>query len=317
LEERISGNYNEQFERLARKLEFPFVLQLDDSNSGSGTYLIENFSDFYEVCSKNLGKNAIFSKYVEGKSMNINAVRTRNFVILSEPSLQIIGEKSCTPRRFGYCGNDFNIGSKISEEQLKEIFETTKKIGNWLGSIGYYGIFGIDFIVDDRDVYFTEINPRFQGSTSLLVDRQHECKKIPLSFFHIVPYLDGLSVDERFVHEYNKDIRPLNVSQILLHNLSGEDVTLKSSLLPGRYAFENGNLHYLGKANYLSETKTYDEIVIAGELPVDGTKILKDSDEICRIYSYKEVVDKNGKLNDYGKNLAKAVYSKLELIPNE
>ncbi|MDO8516983.1 MAG: ATP-grasp domain-containing protein [Nanoarchaeota archaeon] len=302
-----------QFDEIAKKYDTPFIAQFDESASGSGVHLIENHSDFSELILKNSGKPVNFLKYIHGESMNINAVRTRNFVVLSEPSFQIIGQPSCTKRKFGYCGNDFNIGGKISEEHIKEIFNMSKKIGEWLGSLEYYGVFGIDFITDKKNVYFTEINPRFQGSTSLLTDRQIEMGKIPLSFFHLVPYLNGLSVDEGAIQEYNKTTNTLKASQILLHNISGKDSILESSINPGRYRFEDEELKYLGPANFLSETKSWDEVVLAGDIPVNGTRVLNDSDEICRIYTYNETLDKGGRdLNANTKKLVDAVYSKFK-----
>ena len=41
-------------------------------------------------------------------------------------------------------------------------------IGNKIKNIGYKGILGIDYIISGNDVYFLEINPRFQASTPLI-----------------------------------------------------------------------------------------------------------------------------------------------------
>ncbi|MEM4625397.1 MAG: ATP-grasp domain-containing protein [Candidatus Pacearchaeota archaeon] len=289
---------------VAKKFKFPFFVQFDNSASGSGSYKVNNSSDFNDLIHNYKNTKATFMKFIEGKSLNINAVQTNNFTILGEPSLQIIGAPELTSRQFGYCGNDFNISSKISEEELKQIFDITYKVGKWIGELGYRGMFGVDFISNGEEVYFTEINPRFQGSTSLLIDRQNELGKIPLSFFHLVPFLDGLTIEPNLVRDYNEDQSPLNVSQLLLHNTSGRDLILDYSINPGRYLFEDDNLIYQGPAQYLSDTKSYDEILIAGDVPVHGTRVLRDSDEICRIYTYKEVLDKDGKtLNNFAKKL--------------
>ena len=302
------------FEFSAKKYGLPLFIQFDDSASGSGSHIVENAPQFNELYDENKNQQAIFMKYIEGKSLNINAVKTRNFVILSEPSLQIIGQPECTTRKFGYCGNDFNVSSKLSDEQFKEISNITKKIGDWMGLINYLGVFGIDFMVDNEKVYFIEINPRFQGSTSLLIDRQMELGKVPLSLFHIVPFMDNIYIDPNSVEDYNHFNAPLNVSQLLLHNISNKDATIESQLNPGRYKFEDDKLIYLGPAQFLSQTKSYNEILIAGDIPLNGTTVLKDSDEICRVYSYKEVLDKNGiNLNAFGKDLVKNIYSSFNL----
>ncbi len=314
----VEGAFSqEMFDPIARKYDLPFVVRFDESSAGFGVYLINSHADFMDLLPQNLGKPTTFMKYIDGKSLNINAVRTYNFVVFSEPSFQIIGPKECTINEFGYCGNDFNIGSKISDEQLQSIFSITQKVGDWLGNLGYYGMFGLDLLADEKDVYFTEINPRFQGSTSTLVDRQIEIGKIPLSFFHLVPYLDGLSLNEDFVDGYNTVQSPLDVSQILLKNITGTDCIVESSLVPGRYNLEDDRLRYLGPGQFLSDTTAYDEIVITGDIPVNGTKVLKFSDEIVKIASYKEVLDRDGRnLNPFGRKLVKLVYSTFKFTPN-
>ncbi|MFA6023379.1 MAG: ATP-grasp domain-containing protein [Candidatus Pacearchaeota archaeon] len=303
----------DSFDKVSKLYGLPFFVQFDDSASGSGSYLIDSQSSFNELKGKYKNEPVTFMKFLQGPSLNINAVKTRNFTVLSEPSFQIIGDPLCTTRKFGYCGNDFHIGSKLSEEQMNQIFEMTKKIGKWIGSLGYYGVYGVDFISEGEDIYFTEINPRFQGSTSLVVDRQIETGKIPLSFFHLVPYLDEISVDPEIIFEYNKIKDPLNVSQILLHNKSRKNCILESSIMPGRYELSDNKLFYQGPGKMLSETQSYDEIIIAGDVPIDGTEVLRDSDEFCRIYTYKEVLDNGGKrLNSYGERLVNLVYKNFK-----
>ncbi|HRZ86098.1 MAG TPA: ATP-grasp domain-containing protein [Candidatus Paceibacterota bacterium] len=307
------------FDNLALSLGLPFVVSFDNSAAGYGVKLINDVSDFLEIPESNNLRDASFMKYIDGKSMSMSSVRTLDHVIFSEPSIQIIGQKECTKNTFGWCGNDFNISNKISYEEIEKMKDMSKKIGNWLGEIGYYGIYGVDFISDEEEVYFTELNPRFLGTSSLLVDRQTEIGKIPLSFFHLVPFLNGASLnDVDFVNEYNKITHPLNVSQLVLHNLTGKDCIIESSLLPGRYSFEEGRLIYLGPETCLSSTKSYDEIVVTGDVPVDGTKVLRNADELCKILTYNESLDDNCiTLNPYIESLVNTVYSKFKLIKNE
>ncbi len=66
-------------------------------------------------------------------------------------------------------GNRF-IGSKfpstVNDEQRRKLYEYTVAVGRMLGSKGYRGIFGCDYLVDDNGkVFFLEINARKQGTT--------------------------------------------------------------------------------------------------------------------------------------------------------
>ncbi|THB70862.1 MAG: ATP-grasp domain-containing protein [Desulfobulbaceae bacterium] len=66
-------------------------------------------------------------------------------------------------------GNRF-IGSKfpsqVSLEQRQKLNDYTVAVGKFLGSQGYRGIFGCDYLIDDEGaVFFLEINARKQGTT--------------------------------------------------------------------------------------------------------------------------------------------------------
>ena len=100
--------------------------------------------------------------------LNINAcVFGSGQVTIHGPSLQLIGIESCTNRRFGYCGNDFSAFATLGREVVQEFEDMTRKAGEWLGSKGYVGAFGVDALHYRDTLYLTEINPRFQGSSAL------------------------------------------------------------------------------------------------------------------------------------------------------
>jgi hypothetical protein len=56
--------------------------------------------------------------------------------------------------------------SRLPENIQAELREHTRTVGRKLGTLGFRGIFGCDFVVDDSgDIYFIEVNPRKQGTT--------------------------------------------------------------------------------------------------------------------------------------------------------
>jgi hypothetical protein len=228
------------------------------------------------------------------------AVRSDTGTLLGEPSHQIIGQPVLTNLSFGWCGNDFS-GSLLQEHEIDQMRAMQLRIGAWLGGLsvdgrtGFRGIFGIDYISDGRQVYFTEINPRFLGTTALMADREQELGRIPVSFLHMVPFLPSVTVDEEFVEEYNDSSPSLDVAQLCLHNVAGEDVVVESSIEPGRYVLDDAGLRYLGPAERLSQTESYDEFVVSGEIPVEGTHLLRQSDEICKVYTYETVLGPDGR----------------------
>ena len=54
----------------------------------------------------------------------------------------------------------------LDEETVHKLKNITRKVGSHMGSNGYRGVFGCDFIVDDEGkIFFIEINARKQGTT--------------------------------------------------------------------------------------------------------------------------------------------------------
>jgi hypothetical protein len=54
----------------------------------------------------------------------------------------------------------------LDENVVERLKEYTRRVGRYMGSRGYRGIFGCDYMVDDRgQTYFVEVNARKQGTT--------------------------------------------------------------------------------------------------------------------------------------------------------
>lgn len=310
-----------QYPILAKRHGLPLVVSLDHSAAGCGVHLVHDEADFRALAEAHRGAAASVMQFIDGRSLSMAAVRTPEAVLLGEASLQVIGQPGLTNLSFGWCGNDFS-GTHLQEREVEQMRAIQSRVGDWLGDLrvgderGFRGIFGIDFISDGRNVYFTEINPRFLGTTALMADRQQELGRIPVSFLHMVPFLPEMTVDEEFVAEYNGSAEPLDVAQLCLHNVAGEDMVVKAALEPGRYRFDDAGLAFLGPAERLSQTEAYDEIVISGEVPVEGTHLLRQSDEICKVYSYEPVLGSDGRtLTPRARRLVAAIQAGFALEP--
>jgi hypothetical protein len=86
-------------------------------------------------------------------------------VTLHTPSVQLIGLPLCTRLRFSYCGNDYAAAALLEPAALDSLERMSHDAGRWLWGLGYRGAFGLDAMVRGEHVLFTEINPRFQGSS--------------------------------------------------------------------------------------------------------------------------------------------------------
>ena len=99
-------------------------------------------------------------------------------------------------------------------------------------------------------------------------------------------------------------------------DVAGEDVVVQAAIEPGRYRFGDAGLEFLGPAERLSQTEAYDEIVVSGETPVEGTHLLRQSDEICKVYSYEPVLGADGRsLTPRARKLVAAIQAGFTLAP--
>lgn len=103
------------------------------------------------------------STYLENNTpYNIHCIISKDQIEVFPPSMQ---ELDITDK-IEYIGSFYDIEIP---KNIKEKFITyTAKICHKLQELGYRGVLGIDFISDGKELYFIEINPRFQGSTRQL-----------------------------------------------------------------------------------------------------------------------------------------------------
>lgn len=143
-----------------------FVIQEKNSSSGTGTYLMTSKNEI-EILSKLEEKNQyLVSEFISpSASVNSHLFVTNDDVIVFPGSLQLISQRN---NNFIYSGADFLAYRNINSCYIHAVYYYSRKIGDLLKSAGFRGICGIDFVISGGEVYFIEINPRFQASTILL-----------------------------------------------------------------------------------------------------------------------------------------------------
>jgi len=143
-----------------------FVIQEQTGAGGSGTMLYnrENCEELY--CCLDDGKIYTISKYCDNCiPINTHCIIGDQEALLFPPSIQIIVIED---NHFNYKGADF-IGYRGISKNLQEKTEAYSiQVCDALREVGYRGIVGIDYIVYQNEVFFIEVNNRFQASSSLL-----------------------------------------------------------------------------------------------------------------------------------------------------
>ena len=142
-----------------------FVVQNDDSSGGFGTLLLDEQN--YENLKLESNSNYMITKYCdENIPINTHVLISNDKIIIFPSSIQIIEVQN---NRLTYKGCDF-IAYKniISDDINKKVRNYTNLIAKILKEKGYRGILGIDSIVYQNEVYFMEVNPRYQNSSTIL-----------------------------------------------------------------------------------------------------------------------------------------------------
>lgn len=162
--------YGENVSLGSARKKFPnhneFVIQADYSCGGSNTWL------FHELNADEIGSRLLLqdkytvSPYLQNSiSLNIHLIIYDNGILLLPASVQLI---SLEKHNFKYLGADFIAYRNLPKRIHLQLECYSQKIGERLRLAGYRGVLGIDFIATDTEVYFMEINARFQSSTFLI-----------------------------------------------------------------------------------------------------------------------------------------------------
>lgn len=162
------------------------------SQGGIGLRLLRSADELHELSPLNdAGSYYSISKLInEAIPVNVNAcVFADGRTALHGCSVQLIGLDLCTAQPFGFCGNDFGAVQAISPVAVRHLDALVREVGRWLAAQGYRGAFGIDALVDDEEVYFVEVNARFQASSPLaaMIDRRNG--RSDQFLHHIASYL--------------------------------------------------------------------------------------------------------------------------------
>lgn len=190
-----------------------FVAQKMISSGGHQTFLVDKDhsnhleNDLYMV-----------SPYYETSlSVNITSIIYQKDSIVFPISLQIIEEEN---GKLLYAGSDFISVKLIPEKNINKLLEANQKILEHLRFLGYRGIYGVDFLLYNDDIYFLEINPRFQGS-SFLIDKVLKYNQLSLYQLNINAFYN--QIDDTTMNYLRKIIIPYsfkkNINKRIIMNI--------------------------------------------------------------------------------------------------
>ena len=141
-----------------------YVLQKVHSSGGNGTLSLKWDACVEYVQQGSAVEEYILSPYLENAApINVHAVIFDDECIVLPCSYQLIRHNG---QSFSYIGGDFHTA--LSSIQYDLIKKRTLALAEELRLLGYRGVCGFDYMLTEDELFFLEINPRFQASSFLL-----------------------------------------------------------------------------------------------------------------------------------------------------
>ena len=301
------------YEHIKQQLGNELVIKERLSSSGSGVHFISDRASFEDVISRIGHQSVLISERVSGLSYNVHVVVNEERVLISAPSVQLVGLQECATKPSIYCGNDFAALASVDKETLVTIESMALAIGQWMAKDGFRGLFGADFVGSGNQIYIVDINPRLQGSTSLLTQAELLLGRTPTIQGHIATYLPLQQEVRNLPMGYQTE--PLSGAQIILHSLSDYPAEVRGSLLPGIYtANRKGHLDYARPGLSLLDCVGTDEFLITCAVPSVGT-IVEPGASLLKIVTLGSIIDiETGRLNSRASAISEEVYDRMKLV---
>lgn len=144
------------------------IMKPDNKTSSELIYIIKNFDDFkrtVKIYNKKSIDSCLLQEYIPGKSYSVSLIKNKNQIsFLSVNSQNII--RNNEQLRYNGCKTPLNHPLK------EQLFKISEEIVNNID--GLLGFIGIDFIIQDKTIYFVEINSRL---TTPYIILQELCEK--------------------------------------------------------------------------------------------------------------------------------------------
>ncbi|MBU2025550.1 MAG: ATP-grasp domain-containing protein [Patescibacteria group bacterium] len=328
------------YQKLKAKFKGAFVMQGSIGGGGGGTGFIHSEKDFKRTLKKfkqDLGlgtkDQVVASRFIKGYSPSITGCVAGKWALQLYPQLQLIDVKELHPEAKGngvFCGHDWWEARNIPRATIKQMRETVEKIGNYLKKHRYRGIFGVDFLVDEKtgQAWAVEMNPRLLGTYPISTLIQQRRGELPLIILHLLEFiLRNRSGDNTEETGFDLELKRADIEK--LNRAYGEPkqgahffisapfkpCVLKNGINSGVFELEKGRLKFKRPGFKLRHLKTETEFLLVDGVPCKGREIMDDGPlRIMRVVCLGKISQNMGReLNDFGRNIIRAVYDALEI----
>jgi|SRR5579859_3960111 len=280
----LNISYTELTKRLSRDVVFQF--SQSRKHGGLQTIFVKNQDDYKKLqtemkSSESPDSLVIITEFFTGTPTSMLGCVTRYGILTGCPQLQIIDCSTVTNLDWGkgqFCGHDWSAASENYSGATQLMEKVVVKIGEYLHSKGYLGIFGIDFIYDQKRgrVFPLECNARYTGSFPMytLFERQQFASE--LEKFHLRELLQIEYPKKDFDDHRNKKGQGLRGAHISLCNKFDADIKIKKDLLPGIYRYDKQGNYKFVKPSYEYEDLQNDNFLFIDGIRPFGSVVEKN-----------------------------------------
>lgn len=307
----ISRLEDVRYNKLKKKFGKKFVVQFNRGHTGKGTKFVSSKEELSELQNIFPDRFVRISKYVQGNTYTVNACIYRGRVYIGGMSYQITGVKDLTNSEGGTVGNDFSYRGGLGPNSCLQIKRQVERIGEVMRDNGFRGMYGVDFILDERsNPFIIEVNARQPASIPFYTKLQLQQSQIPLSMLHLMEFLEV--AEEIDPDEYSlQAMQPIAAAQVFFRNTSDKPFIVGKNYKTGRYSLdsqkgdlelinmEEMRLKYIDYAYNINQINNNELLLLTQK---QGKRI-NPGNEVFRVQLRQNAVAKEGKLNAWITNL--------------
>lgn len=291
------------------------IVQDAEMSGGKGTFFVTDEPSLLKakaVLAKGAATEVVVSNPVsQPNERSIQCVATEQGIFMGPAQVQIIDEPLLINRTVvgaeKFCG--MVIDAELTPRaQVDSMRSTAARIGEKIVTMGYRGIFGVDFLVDDNgEIFVLEVNPRITGATPLLTAMYSSESFVPFYLLHILEIMKQEYRIEQSETDRNEYENLPAGSLMVLHSQEAVRVEVLDTLRTGIYSSE---------LEFIKPTVAFDdmkdgEYLIQSIAPV-GVKA-SPAARLLTIYYKGSVLDKEGKIREKVRNDIESIYTKIKL----
>jgi predicted ATP-grasp superfamily ATP-dependent carboligase len=305
------------FKNLIKRYGSPLVIQHPARGGGRGTFFVKNKNDLRQILPCLEGKTLVL-KYINGPSPSITGCATPWGIIYTYPQYQVLDQDICynLSSKSGnglWCGHDWTF-SGFSKKTAENAYDAVSKVGEYMKSQGYRGIFGLDFIQDNatKNLYIGECNPRLLGSFPVLSMVQARNGEVPILALHILSFLkltdEQNNIMRRIFPLLLESMKQKKIgSQLILHNKEACWAKNTKELRPGVYKIVDDKLFFVREGYALSHLKEREEFLLS-----DGMRHkmspLSPNRRLVRFITLNNVLESYGTVSLWARRATQLAY---------